>query len=380
MSLSLNTGHALYGNIIEYIGVDAGALVSLVTSRTFTNRANPPSFGTGTYGAHMQTDGNSYSWSGVTFSPALSYATHATGSTIFAVFNSIGGGGLAWAHDTNAYFESFAVNGSGKATVYMGYVPTNRSGTPAGATLNDSAAHSVCVNRVAGDGPVALKVYSDGSLADTGSDPGFGSSGALINSLGGLVGNTGPAMKLVHLVVFNKVLSATEVSDLHASLGANNAIAILNSTTSDLSGSAALGDITASGGAGGGSPSDVSGGATLGDITASGGMSVSTSDVSGSATLGDITAAGTLAQASGTITSQAFKNNTGTVLPAITVPKVACIRLSDMVMVLSLTNQVTDGSGQLVITSTSLVTGVQYLLVTSDAGAVNFGCEPYTAT
>lgn len=88
----------------------------------------------------------------------------------------------------------------------------------------------------------------------------------------------------------------------------------------------------------------------------------------------------TSAAGSATITSQAFKNWSGTLLTGATIPKVAYVRLSDMTVVLSLTNQVTHAStAVLAVTNAALVAGVKYLLVTSDATAANRGVEPYTA-
>lgn len=66
--------------------------------------------------------------------------------------------------------------------------------------------------------------------------------------------------------------------------------------SSALSGSATLGDVSASGTVTGGTASDLSGSATLDDITASGNLAqAGASDVSGSATLGDVSASGNLA-------------------------------------------------------------------------------------
>jgi hypothetical protein len=109
-----------------------------------------------------------------------------------------------------------------------------------------------------------------------------------------------------------------------------------------------------------GAGADISGSATLGDITASGGMSVSTSDVSGSATLGDITAAGTLAQASGTITSQVLKNNTGTILASVTGIVANVYHPTTGALVVRKTGLSSSGAGVVTITDVLIVAGTTY--------------------
>lgn len=88
----------------------------------------------------------------------------------------------------------------------------------------------------------------------------------------------------------------------------------------------------------------------------------------------------TSAAATGTITGDAIKNNTGTLLTALVIPKVAYIRLSDMVSVLTLASQTTNGSGLLPITNAALVTGVAYIRLLSDATGANIGAKVFTAT
>ncbi len=79
------------------------------------------------------------------------------------------------------------------------------------------------------------------------------------------------------------------------------------------------------------------------------------------------------------ITSEPFKNNTGTVLASTAIPFVLVVKVSDGTTVLSLTSQTTDASGVLTIANAALVAGTEYLLVTWDSGAAAFGAEPYTA-
>src|SRR5574343_94052 len=79
------------------------------------------------------------------------------------------------------------------------------------------------------------------------------------------------------------------------------------------------------------------------------------------------------------ITTEPFKNNTGTVLASTSIPFVLVVKVSDGSTVLSLTGQATDGSGVLTIANAALAAGTEYLVVTWDSGAAAFGCEPYTA-
>lgn len=153
------------------------------------------------------------------------------------------------------------------------------------------------------------------------------------------------------------------------------------STVADVSGSATMGDISASGDLYG--ASDLSGSITLDDVSASGGVSSSPDGtLSGPATMGDIGASGTVAGASGvgTITTEAFKNWSSGLHPAgTTIPWVAILRCSDGLLILSLANQLLNGSSQLVISSGSLVPGERYQVAASNADGSACGMQPYVA-
>ena len=82
----------------------------------------------------------------------------------------------------------------------------------------------------------------------------------------------------------------------------------------------------------------------------------------------------------GTITTQPLKNNTGTVLSSLLVEKIAAIKLSDLSVAATWTNQTTNGSGVFVLTSAGLVSGTNYLLVTSDSTGTASGVRKYAAT
>jgi len=127
--------------------------------------------------------------------------------------------------------------------------------------------------------------------------------------------------------------------------------------------------------------SELSGEAVMTGMTASGGMATAgTSELSGEAVMTGMTAEGGMGAAPGVLTTPVLKNNTGTTLASVTIPKVAVIRVSDMVQVLTLTSQTTSGAGVLTITNAAITAGLLYLLITCNADGTAFGCEPITAT
>lgn len=79
---------------------------------------------------------------------------------------------------------------------------------------------------------------------------------------------------------------------------------------------------------------------------------------------------------SGTITTEAFKNNTGTVLNGLTVAKVWAIPLTAP----TFSNVVTDGNGVLSVSGSGMVAGTEYLLISSDVAGATVGVKKYTAT
>ena len=92
MAYTLNTGHALYGNLVELIGVQSGALVSHKTARTFTKHASA-TYGSGTWGEQFNAVGGSYEDRGASISPAITINTSTTTSyTVITVLNSNGNG------------------------------------------------------------------------------------------------------------------------------------------------------------------------------------------------------------------------------------------------------------------------------------------------
>jgi hypothetical protein len=79
-----------------------------------------------------------------------------------------------------------------------------------------------------------------------------------------------------------------------------------------------------------------------------------------------------------TITTQPFKNNTGTVLANLTSLTVTVLTASGLTFVKNFTNKTTNGSGVLTIPDNTFTSGVQYAVVVADAFGV-IGVEKYTA-
>ena len=109
------------------------------------------------------------------------------------------------------------------------------------------------------------------------------------------------------------------------------------------------------------------------------GILATASELSGSASLGDISASGGMSSTTGTITTNPFRDNDSVLLASTTIDKVVIVRASDMSIVLSLTAQVTNGAGVLVIDNIAIIPGVTYLVVSCNTAATAWGCEAYTA-
>ena len=221
MALTLNTGHPLYGNLLVCIGIDNGVLVDLVGGETFTPAAGT-SFGTGTYGEHFRSIASGFTATGATISPALNDSTNTyPNQTAFAVFNNIvAGNETGLMNQPNSLM--IGVNAAGKfgATPGEGALITTSTTTVAGAgaltvaaTRTSETAHEIFVNAV-----------SEGSGGQLGWN-GTGQS----NYFMGNPGNGSIGADIVWFVKFDKVLTPTEISDLHTSLGASNQFALVTS-------------------------------------------------------------------------------------------------------------------------------------------------------
>ena len=221
MAYTLNTGHALYANLVELIGVQAGALVSHKTARTFTKHADA-TYGTGTYGEHFAALAGGYTAKGASFTPYLSLNTSTTPNyTVVAVLNS---SGAVQGADTSHFMARAAggdtIRSSGKDSSgnAVGYRVT-------GATIG-TGPRMVTFCRI---GETAAKLYNNTTLDvnSTGLGSEYNSPDARADYLCGWDGQNSITASLVWLAVFNKELSGAEISDLYASLGASNSFGLV---------------------------------------------------------------------------------------------------------------------------------------------------------
>ncbi len=120
-------------------------------------------------------------------------------------------------------------------------------------------------------------------------------------------------------------------------------------------------------------PPTLSGNAALSPITASGGFLSLASSLTGNATLAAIIASGSLGVAPGVVLVPELRNWGGSLQAGVTIPVVTVCRLDTGAQVLTLTNQVTSGAGNLTITNASLSAGVAYMVIGwSAAGSQRF--------
>lgn len=226
MALTFNSGHPLAGDVTHLIAVDGGALVEVKAAALSFTVDPDASFGTGTYGEHFRTNGLGYTPDGCTWSPAIDMNTASGAWTVFLVINAVNTiwGELGGIFETdNGYAPNIGIDpvtpGQGDNTLY---------GT---GTLNASgSACSLAVTRAAGDSPTTI-AYKNGSVSVS-SIGGFGNSGGQLQGIGGNSSGGAKDLNMVYTVVFNRVLTGTEISDLHATLGASGTFGLLGSAPS----------------------------------------------------------------------------------------------------------------------------------------------------
>lgn len=227
MALTFNSGHALAGDVTHFIAVDAGALVEVKSgSLSFTVNGSA-SFGTGTYGEHLRTAGSGFSPDGASWTPAIACDTASSGWSVFVVLNGVtsiaAGSGPIFDTD-NSYGPNIQIDpirpGQGDNTWY---------GT--GTLSVSGAACSIAMTRAAGDSSTTV-AYKNGS-SSVSSTTGFGNSGGTIVSVGGNSSGASIDMNVVYIVVFNKVLTGSEISDLHSSLGSGTFALLSTGSTSN---------------------------------------------------------------------------------------------------------------------------------------------------
>ena len=94
-----------------------------------------------------------------------------------------------------------------------------------------------------------------------------------------------------------------------------------------------------------------------------------------------VTSASFTTAAAGTIVGDPIKSDSGVGQGSVVIPKVMFIRISDLAVVLTLTNQtVTAGTNLLSVTNAALVAGTAYLRVLCNSDGSLAGAKAYTAT
>jgi len=161
--------------------------------------------------------------------------------------------------------------------------------------------------------------------------------------IGGVVGYTGATAKILYIVAFDKILTTTEQSDLHASLGASGQFALLQAQAQTASLTTILDSAVFSGSA------TVTGAPPTATLIATTAAAV----FSGSASVVPPTP---------TLILPTLKNNTGTVL-ANEIGAIAHVYATTGEHVVTKTAQTTNASGVMTITDAALTAATQYRVV-----------------
>lgn len=383
MGLSVDTGHALYANLVSLVVVDDdGVIKDIKTGDTFTVNGSA-SYGTGTFGRHLRTTNSSTLAAGAKRSSVVPFGTSGKpNGTVFMALNSFQGSSATTRPGLLACdgFESSSLpvpcveNSTGKVSATAG---TTNVGTFPGTASITTGAHSLAITRT---GQSAREVYVDGTLDSSGGQLGTtGLSNAGWNYIGGYAaGGYGYAKADFNLIAtFDKVLNSTEIAALHASLTGSNAFSmIVNPPTATLGytmdAAVFAGDATVQ--------SDATLEISLDAAVWSG--SAAPEPAAGSATLWTSTDDMALSLSAGVnpgiIVSEPIVNNTD----GLTYANATGIRLwvydrTSGALIADRTGLTTNGSGVLTITDTYLIGGTQYLVVGRMSDGAVFCAEPF---
>lgn len=382
MGLALDTGHALYGNLVSLVVVDDdGVIKDLKTGDAFTVNGSA-SYGTGTYGRHLRTSNSGNLALGAKRATVVPFGTVAKpDGTVFIAFNSFQGSGAttrpAMLGNDGAETSSLPVpciqNSDGKVAVTAG--TTNASGY--GTASVSTGAHSIAVTRT---GQTAKEVYIDGALDASGGQMGNTGNTNGWNYIGGYAaGGYGYCKADYHLIAtFDTKLTLAQISALHASLQGSNTFAMVTNppaATVNVTTDAAV----FSGGAE--SPAGATVAITLDNAVWSGSAApepgpgsatiwVSTDDVSFSISAG---------VNPGVIVSEPVCNNTGTLYASATGIRLWVYDFTSGALLADRSGLTTNGSAVLTITDTALIPGNQYRVVGRMADGAEF-CAVAIAT
>lgn len=230
MPLALDTGHALYGNLLSLICVDDDNNIKDLVGGTLTIDAAVTK-STGTYGRHFTTSqsggGNAL---GVTRSVIAMCTVAKPNASIFIALNSTGGSVYGnrpcLVGRSNASYASPTPRVDSSGNVGCAAATLHPDQWTSGVNIH-SGSHSLCVVRT---GTTSNQSFIDGGNASTlGGQLGFNDDNG-IDCIGGHPGtDTWGAVpaSFVYVACFDKALNSTEISDLHSSLTGSNAFALV---------------------------------------------------------------------------------------------------------------------------------------------------------
>lgn len=240
--MQLNNSHPLSSNLISLIGVDeSNVLVDLIApSRTFT-LASGSSFGSGQWGRHFATSNAS----SPTFKGFISDTDISTGAatelTLLLVLHdyagvwSPGGGGfLVGPNGTDSNIMragGFAWDETAQRVALFGYSSTAGvlNYLPFPALTSGANASPIMLAGTINPSTNTSKAYLNGALQNTGPSVSSGTTAAVHKRFFGVPSYATNSGKLVWYALFNKALTDQEITDLYASLGANNTFALVES-------------------------------------------------------------------------------------------------------------------------------------------------------
>lgn len=221
MTYALNESHALYPFLHELIGVKNGALVSLKTARTFTKHADA-TYGAGAYGEHFKSLADGYTARGASISPAVALSTIANPNmTLVVVVNSVtSASNSAQFIEGTTHAPTLNAQG-GKLGASADYTLVGAQGT---VTVTGTTPHFLSLVRV---GQTSYEARVNGTLSASGGHLTWDNAGPAWPYIGGTPGFGSVTAEFVWAAWFTKALTTQELSDLRASLGANNAFALV---------------------------------------------------------------------------------------------------------------------------------------------------------
>lgn len=242
MARQIVSTHPLAANVVSLVGVEDDGLTIkdfADPARTATPNA-AVTIGSGAYGYHMQTSGSGTNALSVSLSPTVKVGTLVSGgipdfTTVMVVNKALpsAGGAIHAFLATGGNSKTLpwiGVNSSGNIIVGGGTTATPKLATTTGGFL-DTTEFMVAVTR---DSQVHSELYVDGVFVTDVADGIIASNDSnFYSQIGGYSsGGWGwRAAQVVWVITFNKILTATEISDLYASLGANNQIGLLETGT-----------------------------------------------------------------------------------------------------------------------------------------------------